>query len=101
MGHHPSPPLGTQLASFVAGGQIWNNVVAVLIPCLCRKNRARREEQKLARAGVDPSLARNRSLLRQAKSKAWHEARLQEYDTFQDYTEMSTCMPSAAAAFQD
>lgn len=80
--------LSIQLASFVIGGQIWNNVVAVILPCLCRKNRARREEKRLAAAGLDPTLARNRSLLRQAKSKAWHEARLQEYDTFQDYTEM-------------
>lgn len=89
----PASVPALQLASFVVGSQIWNNIVAVVLPCLCRKSTARRMEKKLERAQLDLSDPAGRALLRQAKSHAWQESRLGEYDTFQDYTEMRTSKP--------
>jgi Calcium-activated chloride channel len=79
--------LAVQLASFLIVGQIWNTVLEVLVPCSlhtygeCRfRAQARRaEESGLTEGG------RGRRLLRHAKSKAWVESRLMEYDTFNDY----------------
>lgn len=62
--------VGPQLASFVAGSQIWNNIVAVVLPCLCRKNNARRMEKKLRRAKLDLDDPQGRALLRQVCG--WH-----------------------------
>lgn len=102
-----------QLASFVVGSQLWNNIVQVVLPCVCRKRRHKKVSKRLKRATLDLSSGHGRSRLRQvtvqmalskrlmqrthlgcatmqAKSKAWEESRLDEYDTFEDYAEMST-----------
>jgi hypothetical protein len=79
--------LAVQLASFLIVGQLWNTLLEVLGPWTlhtfreCRfRNQARRaEESGLTEGG------RGRRLLRHAKSKAWVESRLSEYDTFNDY----------------
>jgi hypothetical protein len=82
--------LTVQLASFLLAGQLWNTLLEVLCPCAWRKYQDCRFRQRVRRA-VDSGLTegrRGRRLLRHAKSEAWAEGRLAEYDTFNDYAEM-------------
>ncbi|KAA0176795.1 hypothetical protein FNF27_01617 [Cafeteria roenbergensis] len=82
--------LTVQLASFLLAGQLWNTFLEVVFPCAWRWYKVCRFRQRVQRA-VDSGLTegrRGRRLLRHARSEAWAESRLAEYDTFNDYAEM-------------
>lgn len=85
---HSMLVLSVQLAGFVVASQVWNNLVEVVIPCVTRKWRRKRMRYKLEKAAAKEKGRRARLLVRQARSKAWQESQLPEYDTFEDYAEM-------------
>ena len=71
-------------------GQVWNTVLDVLFPYIGRKYRECRFRAKVERAeesGLTEG-RRGRRLLRHARSQAWAESRLSEYDTFNEYAKM-------------
>lgn len=106
--------VAVQLASFMVAGQLWTNVMETLVPFLRRKLQVQRKKRAtnaqfqrshvfnvtLPRHGDRMSMAsveilNNNALiheqcvrLEQASDKAWEEAELDIYDTFEDYTEM-------------
>lgn len=108
--------VAVQLASFMVAGQLWTNVMETLMPFLKRKLQVQRKKRatnaqfqrsnvfnvmaprrggggRMAMASVE--MINNNALiheqcvrLEQASDKAWEEAELDRYDTFEDYTEM-------------
>ncbi|KAF1793927.1 Major facilitator superfamily domain [Phytophthora cactorum] len=101
-----------QLASFMVTGQLWKNVMETLYPFVRRrldaraKKRASNEQfnqSTVFKASTQPlvlELATEAMMssnaviheqcvrLEQASDRAWEEAGLKQYDTFEDYTEM-------------
>ncbi|CEG39914.1 Protein required for meiotic chromosome segregation [Plasmopara halstedii] len=107
-----------QLASFMVTGQLWKNVMETLFPFIQRRLQARSKKrasnEKFKQSTIFNSLTtgpcRPRSTARkrmpeigkrtnavihaqcvrleQASDRAWEEANLKHYDTFEDYTEM-------------
>lgn len=110
--------VAVQLASFMVAGQLWTNVMETLVPFLKRKLQVQRKKRatnaqfqrsnvfnvvaprhggggggRMAMASAE--MINNNALiheqcvrLEQASDKAWEEAELDRYDTFEDYTEM-------------
>ncbi|KAJ0410456.1 hypothetical protein P43SY_002788 [Pythium insidiosum] len=106
--------VAVQLASFMVSDQLWRNAMQTLYPFFLRRYAARRKKRDAneqfqhsavfhagagthaasASAGAAALMHRNAVIheqcvrLEQASDRAWEEAELEPYDTFEDYTEM-------------
>jgi len=87
---HSLLTLFVQLAAFLIVGQLFNNVLELVSAVVCQRLRgchAARRVRQAEEAGLTEG-RRGRRLLRHAQSKAWVQARMPVYDTFNDYAEL-------------
>ena len=87
---HSVVQLTVQLAAFLVVGQLWNNILEVILPtCLrqCRECKFKRRLRHAEESGLTEG-RRGRRLIRHAQAQAWVESRMPRYDSFNDYAEM-------------